>query len=132
MVAGTSGGWTSCGPSRLLICLLLLAFPSLGASQRRTALDYGLAAGSTALIVADWSQALRMTRSPNRWYEANPLVGRHPSEGRINTLATLYIVWNAGALFLPKTPRRVWYVAVTLVEAVAVIHNLSIGVSVGF
>ena len=47
-------------------------------------------------------------------------------------MMTLYVAWNAGALLLPKKPRRIWYIAVTVVEAVAVAHNLSMGLSIGF
>jgi len=88
--------------------------------------------GSTALILADWSQALRIADNPRRWTELNPLVGRHPSEGRVNTVGVLYVASNAGALLLPRTPRRIWYAAVTVVEVVVVAHGLSIGLSVGF
>ncbi len=115
-----------------MLALALLGLPRLVPAQHRTALDYGLAVGSTALIVADWSQALRIADNPGRWAEANPLIGRHPSEGRVNTMETLYLAWNGAALLLPKTPRRIWYVAVTLVEVVAVAHNLSIGIAIGF
>jgi hypothetical protein len=111
---------------------LLLGFPSRAASQNRTALDYGLALGSTALIVADWSQTLQVARNRHRWSEGNPLIGRHPSEGHVNTMMTLYVAWNAGALLLPKRPRRIWYIAVTVIEAVAVAHNLEAGISIGF
>jgi len=121
-----------CVGSPALALLLVLGLPRLAAAQRRTALDYGLAVGSTALILADWSQALRIANNPRRWSEANPLFGRHPTEGRVNTMETLYVVWNGAALLLPRTPRRIWYAAVTVVEVVAVTHNLSIGISIGF
>ncbi len=116
----------------VLALLLLLGRPRLAPAQHRTALDYGLAVGSTALILADWSQALRIADNPRRWTELNPLVGRHPSEGRVNTVGVLYVASNAGALLLPRTPRRIWYAAVTVVEVVVVAHGLSIGLSVGF
>ena len=116
----------------LLFSAVQLGFPGLAASQNRTALDYSLALSSTALIVADWSQTLQVAHNPHRWSEANPFIGRHPSEGHVNTMMTLYVAWNAGALLLPKKPRRIWYIAVTVVEAVAVAHNLSMGLSIGF
>jgi len=47
-------------------------------------------------------------------------------------METLYVAWNGAALLLPKTPRRLWYAAVTVAEVVAVTHNLSIGISTGF
>ena len=76
----------------MLALAVLLGLPRLAAGQHRTALDYGLAIGSTALILADWSQALRIAHNPCRWYERNPLLGRHPSEGRLNTVASLVVV----------------------------------------
>ena len=133
-MAGVPAHHKSCGRASLLLLVLalLLGFPRLAASQDRTGLDYGLALGSTALIVADWSQTLQIARNPDRWSEGNPLIGQHPSEGHVNTMMTLYVAWNAAALLLPKTPRRIWYIAVTVVEAVAVAHNLSMGISIGF
>jgi len=104
----------------MLVLPMLLGLPSLAAAQHRTAVDYGLAVGSTALIIAGWSQALRIADNPSRWAEANPFLGHHPSEGHVNTMETLYLAWNGAAFLLPKTPRRIWYVAVTVVEAVAV------------
>ena len=115
-----------------LVLILLLVLPRLVQAQHRTALDYGLAAGSTALILADWSQTLRMADNPRRWREINPLLGPHPSEGRVNTVAGLTVMLNGGALLLPKVPRRIWYAAVTVVEVVAVTHNLSVGAAIGF
>jgi hypothetical protein len=116
----------------MLALAVLLGLPRLAAGQHRTALDYGLAVGSTALIVADWSQTIRVADNPGRWHEFNPLLGRHPSEGRVNTLLSLTVILNGGALLLPKTPRRIWYAAVTAIEVFGVIHNLSLGVSIGF
>jgi hypothetical protein len=116
----------------LAVIVALLVLPRLGAGQDRTALDYGLAVGSTALIVADWSQTLQLADNPHRWGELNPILGRHPSKGRVNTLLSLAVISNGGALLLPKTPRRIWYAAVTVLEAIAVIHNLSVGASIGF
>jgi hypothetical protein len=116
----------------MAVIVALLVMPRLGAGQDRTALDYGLAVGSTALMVADWSQALRIADNPRRWYERNLLLGRHPSEGRVNTVASLVVVSNVGALLLPKTPRRIWYAAVTALEVFVVAHNLPLGVSIGF
>jgi hypothetical protein len=116
----------------MLALAVLLGPPRLAAGQHRTALDYGLAVGSTALLVADWSQALRIADNPRRWYEHNLLLGRHPSEGRVNTVASLVVVSNGGALLLPKIPRRIWYAAVTALEVFVVAHNLSLGVSIGF
>ena len=117
---------------RTLALVVLLGLPNLAAGQQRTALDWGLAVGSTALIVADWSQSLRIARNPGRWGEFNPLLGLHPSEGRVNTVLALAVVSNGAALLLPKRPRRIWYAAVTALEVFAVTRNLLGGISIGF
>ncbi len=82
--------------------------------------------------MADWSQTLQLADNPLRWGESNPILGRHPSAGRVNTPLTLGVIANGGVLFLPKTPRRIWYAAITALETFTVIHNLSLGASIGF
>ncbi len=116
----------------MLALVVLLGPPKLAAGQHPTAPDYGLAVGSTALIVADWSQSLRIARNPARWARVNPLLGQHPSEGRANSFLSLAVVSNGGALLLPKTSRRIWDADATALEMFAVIRNLSGGISVGF
>jgi hypothetical protein len=101
-------------------------------AQRRTALDYGLAIGSTALVIADWGQTLQVARLPGCNAESNPLLGVHPGIGRVNTYFSLVIATNLSAFALPKTQRRLWYEVVSIVEAFAVMHNFSRGVSIGF
>jgi len=98
--------------------------PSHGGRNRRRAIDYGLAGASTALILADWSQTLQIIRGPGAHREGNPLLGCHLSEGRVNTMIGLAVSANLAAMFLPKRPRRIWYAAVTLIEGIAVTHNL--------
>jgi len=74
---------------------------------------------STALILADWSQTLQIIREPHTRHEGNPLLGRHPSEGRVNTMVGLAVTANLAAFLVPKRPRRIWYAAVILIEGAA-------------
>src|SRR5438132_81825 len=99
------------------------------AVAQRKALEYGLAIGSTALIVADWSLTIQVARSPDCIGESNPLLGAHPSVGRVNTYFGLVTATNLAAFALPKTHRRLWYEVVVVVEAFAVTHNLAHGLS---
>lgn len=109
---------------------LLLCLTSPLAAQRRTPFDYGMAIGSTALIVADWSQTSHFPKRDIT--ERNLILGKHPSEGRINTLIGLAVLANVSASFLPKTPRRIWHGVVLVVESWAVVDNLSKGYRIGF
>jgi hypothetical protein len=112
--------------------LLLYLFAAPLTAQQRTPSDYALAGLSTALIVADWSQTLQIAANPLRYREFNPLLGGHPSIGRVNTICALGVIANVAALRLPTTPRRIWYVAVLLIEGYAVSANLSSGLRIGF
>jgi hypothetical protein len=103
-----------------MLAFTLLLLPRTATAQR-TALDYGLAIGSTTLIVTDWRQTLSFRARGDR--EWNPVLGPYPSEGRVNTIIGLGVLANTAALLLPRTPRRAWYVMVILVEGYAVIRN---------
>lgn len=97
-----------------------------GAQRARlTAPDYVLGLTSTALIVADWSTTLDISRRGG--HEMNPLLGMRPSEGRVNTMCALAVVGNLAASRLPKWPRRVIWLAVAAVEWNAVTSNRHLG-----
>jgi len=87
---------------------------------------------STALILADWSQTLQIIREPHTRHEGNPLLGRHPSEGRVNTMVGLAVTANLAAFLVPKRS------AAHLVRrrhphrGRGVTHNLTNGLSIGF
>ena len=124
-----SGNGKSVRGILLPILLLLLAAP-LGAQQRKP-IDYALAASTTGLIVVDWSQTVHFHEYPNKG-ELNPLLGKHPSEGRVNLLLSLATLTNLGGLRLPPVSRRCWYVAVLVGETWAVAHNARLGWRIGF
>ena len=113
----------------LVLAALSLATP---AAAQRTPLDYGLAVGSTALIVMDWGQTLDFATRGTGSAEANPFLGPHPSVGRVNTFASLGAALNLAAFALPKSHRRVWYEAVIAVETFVVLHGASQGYRIRF
>jgi hypothetical protein len=38
-----------------------------------------------ALLIADWKQTRQIARAPDRYFERNPILGNHPSVGRVDT-----------------------------------------------
>jgi hypothetical protein len=48
-------------------------------------LDKTLLVASTATNVVDWGQTRTIAMNPDQWRERNPLLGDHPSVGRVNT-----------------------------------------------
>ncbi len=48
-------------------------------------LRWNLMALRMAVRSADWAQTVEISRSPDRNYEFNPVLGRHPSVSQVNT-----------------------------------------------
>lgn len=98
------------------------------------------------LILTDWAQTRAMARQPaydweplenspgyytwrEQWRENNPLLGRHPSEGKVNTyfalsVLTYLVVQDA----LPEKYASLYRKGIILLEVTCVSQNLSIGV----
>ena len=86
--------------------------PNANAASDRdawTPVDTGLQLTYTALAVADWNQTLHIARNPERFYEKNDTLGRHPDKGRVNAYFATTIAVNAViAALLPKPYRTFW------------------------
>lgn len=83
-----------------------------------------LLAGTTAgLQGLDWLQTLAFRRQGDP--EGNPLLGRTPSEGHINTMIPLGMLATQGVgALLPSGARNIWYGGMSAIELAAVLHNL--------
>lgn len=68
-----------------------------------------------------------------RWREINPLIGSHPSMGRVNTyfIGSL-LVHNGIMIALPKKYRPCYAGSVTAIETYFVISNDNIGIKIRF
>lgn len=87
----------------------------------------------TALHIADWGQTLDIVGRPDEYHETNPLLGEHPSRGKVNrymatTLAAHWLI----ASWLPAKPRRAFQYVTLTVEAGMVAHNYRLGVRFNF
>ena len=83
-----------------------------------------LLAGTTAgLQGIDWLQTLAFRARGDQ--EGNPLLGRHPSEGHINTMIPLGMLASQGiGAALPNPVRNIWYGGLSGLEVAAIVHNL--------
>ena len=92
-----------------------------------------LAGVSTALILIDWGQTRYIAKSPHRFHETNPLIGRHPSLGDVNRHFALSMAANlAVASLLPSKFRTPWLLGVSGMQAHFVIHNKKMGIRMAF
>lgn len=120
---------------RLLLAASLVALPSVGLAQRdRMAWpDYVLGGASSALIAVDWLQTLDIARQPWRFTETNPLLGKHPSVGRVNTMIGLGLAANLAVSRLHNRHfRRIVWAVILGAELKAVSGNIVSGVRMRF
>jgi len=99
----------------ILTCLLALCF-NVQAEEWTTQQKW-LLAGAMTLHVIDWGQTRTIALNPDKFYERNPILGTHPSLGRVNTHFAIglvglpllahyvpsirnYLLWSWGALEL--------------------------------
>ena len=81
----------------------------------------------------DWAQTRTIARNPDKWGEANPILGRHPPIDRVDAyFAMAALTHVAVSAALPIEYRSAWqYVSITI-EAMYVMHNVSAGVNIKF
>lgn len=88
------------------------------------------------LVVIDWRQTLTIATERNddgsfRWHELNPLLGRHPSRGRVHAHFGIGAVLLALlAYLLPVEYRQTFLVAACAIEGLIVARNHVIGIRV--
>lgn len=61
--------------------------------------EFAWLAGFIALLAADWLQTRTIARNPDRWTETNPILGPHPSVGRVNVYFGVVALLSIAAAF---------------------------------
>lgn len=83
--------------------------------------------------ILDWTQTLNIARNPDKWHEKNPILGRHPSVGKVNAyFATTAAIHVGLAYLLPAEWRKTFQYLSIAVEGGVVAHNYSIGIKTDF
>jgi hypothetical protein len=103
----------------IVVLLILAALPARAAvgcigseaeECRWDTFDYTLQGGYLTLTLADWimtSKAIDQNRTG--WYETNPIIGRHPSQGKLGAYSLACMAGHTAiALVLPKPWRTAW------------------------
>ena len=113
----------------LFTLLLLTAAPA--AADNWTPAEKRWAAAAATLHLIDWGQTRYIARS-DRFYERNPILGRHPSSGRVDRyfLATAIGVGLA-AHYMPRYRGAILKTYV-VVQGLNVARNFRIGVRIEF
>lgn len=87
----------------------------------------------TGLAALDWGQTRYIAKHPDEYYERNPLLGAHPTTGRVDGYFTSSILlhWGISAM-LPDKWRKYWQYTGIAVETGAVANNYSLGIRLDF
>ena len=114
---------------RILLAFLLLASTTVFAD--------GYLVASESLLALDWAQTRYISTHPDTYQELNPLLGSHPSIGRVNThfAGAMLADWAIGDWLRDEfgdDSRKTWLIAVSVVEGSVVAHNYRIGVRFNF
>lgn len=114
----------------LMLALLLIAWPV--SARDWTGEEIGWGAAAAAVRLADWAQTRNIVRNPDRFREANPIIGEHPSRGRVDGAFVLGSALLFGlAHYLPQYRKQIlqWFV---VLGAGVVARNAIIGVRMSF
>ena len=130
--------WLRRGWSLLCGVLLAVAVADSSAAPRWwekndwTHTDTALQLSYTALHIADWGQTLDIENHPDR-FETNPVLGRYPTRGEINTYfaSTLALHWLIARL-LPQKWRSQFQLGTIALEFDVISDNHSAGIRLNF
>lgn len=88
-----------------------------------------LMGASTASLAIDWMQTRTIAKNPDRWYETNVVLGKHPSVDKVDIYFASVIAANIGLHWiLPRDWQPYWYGAITSIELGYAAHNFTLGV----
>ena len=107
--------------------LLLLLLSSCAHNWTRS--DTYRQAAVIGLEIIDWRQTRYIANHPREYYEMNPILGEHPSPGRVNTYFATMIAANVAVTALLPPPYRAWWQYISIgTQGFVVIHNFDAGI----
>ena len=84
-------------------------------------------------LAIDWGQTRDVARRPERYTEANPILGRHPRVSRVDRYFALSMAGTVGAAAVIPVSYRKWFLGgLTLLETAVIVDNHRMGLRVRF
>lgn len=116
-----------------IILLILVSACPVEGQPSWTTTDTMLEGTWIVLHVLDWKQTLVIARNPHKFHELNPIIGKHPSIGKVNSYMLLSaLVHPIISYHLPQPYRSYWQYLTISATGGLVIHNFNIGIKVRF
>ena len=116
------------------LILLFLCFPkSVIAADEWTTGDTYREVTAFVLRSIDWKTTLDIARRPQEFSELNPLLGHHPSEGKVNTYFLITsLIHPVISYYLPKDYRIAFQYISIGVSGTAGLTNLWSGLQIKY
>jgi hypothetical protein len=84
-------------------------------------------------LALDWRQTLQLIKEPDKYYETNPILGKYPSDSKVNTYFALSMLGHAAVTHvLPSKWRPYWQYTWIAIETGVVAHNYKAGIRLNF
>ena len=121
----------------LITCsLFLFGFDSLNKEE----ITLGIIQSGVAVI--DYQQTKVIARNPDKYWETNPILGKHPSESKVTqvfllsgigyVLVTYMLPREIEVFSIKLHPRMYWQLLFLGAESQAVFHNMRTGIRIKF
>ncbi len=121
--------------TKLLLLLALVVFTPYCAGGRNkwSTQDKTLEGTYQVLHVLDWGQTRDIAKNPDKYYEMNPILGKHPSTTEVDIyFITTAILHPIVTHLLPNTWRPWWQGITISVSGVCVVNNFAVGIKMDF
>ena len=129
--ANTSGFLGAEMKKLIVLLVILLAGCATLPGDKWTTQDKTLEATYLTLHAIDWRQTRYISEHPGRYYECNPVLGRHPSTGEVDLwFASTTIAHVAVTHLLPQEYRKYWQWINIGMSGGCVGQNINIGIGV--
>lgn len=115
------------------ILFLVLCFSVISAHAEWTKADTLREVSWQVLHIVDWGQTRHIAKNPDQFYEINPILGRHPSVGEVDTyMITGAVIHTAVSVVLPQKYRSYWQYVTIGMSGYCVGNNINAGIKVDF
>lgn len=117
----------------LALVLLFLSNTAFAEHDEWTADDTKRQAVYYVFHVIDWGQTRYIADHPKQYYELNPIIGEHPTTGRVDGYFLATALLHTGIAYVLPSDWRKGFQYVTIVfEAGVTNRNRNIGVKIDF
>jgi hypothetical protein len=119
--------------AKLLLVLAILPSTNTLAADKWSTQDKSLEATYLVLKFVDWRQTRYIAKNPDKYYEMNPMLGKHPSTKEVDAyFITTAILHPIVSHYLPKKYRTWWQAITITMSGTCVVNNFAVGIKMDF